>query len=75
VRAPQSRPKRRPETTTRMSSARSWTDEAALSGGFGDFAFAVVGEAHFWVVTFSPCAGPKPRYRCELALSGLHSGK
>ena len=34
------------------------TDEAATSGGFGDFAFAVVGEAHFWVVTFFPVPDP-----------------
>ena len=35
VRAPQPRPKRRAEMMTRMSLARSWTDEAATSGGFG----------------------------------------
>jgi hypothetical protein len=30
--APQPKPKRRPETTTRMSLTRSWADEAATSG-------------------------------------------
>jgi hypothetical protein len=31
VRAPQPKPKSRPETTTRMSLARSWKEEAAVS--------------------------------------------